>query len=58
MLTGEMKSACQIRTLYGMPCERCKFNDRCSAYKKQLKKEGKENVKKKQRSRRSKNSDQ
>ena len=58
MLTGEMKSACQIRTLYGMPCDRCKYNSKCSAYKNQLEKEGKENVKKKQRSRRSKNSSQ
>ena len=53
-----MRSACQIRTLYGMPCDRCRYNSKCSAYKNQLKKEGKENVKKKQRSRRSKNSDQ
>lgn len=58
MLTEEMRSACQIRTLYGMPCDRCKYNEKCSAYKNQLKKEGKENVKKKQRSRRSKNSNQ
>lgn len=50
MLTGEMKSACQIRTLYGLPCERCKYGAECSAYQNKLK-EGKENEQKKQRKR-------
>ena len=61
MLTGEMKSACQIRTLYGLPCERCKYAAKCSAYKKQnekLKNQNKEgkkqNEQKKQRKRRRK----
>lgn len=56
MVTGEMKSACAIRSMYGLPCDRCRYNEKCSAYKKQLK-EGKENEQKKQRKRRSKNSD-
>lgn len=55
MLTGEMKSACQIRTLYGLPCERCKYSAKCSAYQNKLK-EGKENEQKKQRKRRRKES--
>lgn len=55
MLTGEMKSACQIRTLYGLPCERCKYAAKCSAYQNKLK-EGKENEQKKQRKRRRKES--
>lgn len=41
----ELKSVCQIRTETGLPCERCKFNDVCTKYKK----ENKENGKKKQR---------
>lgn len=53
MLTGEMKSACQIRTLYGLPCERCKYAAKCSAYQNKLK-EGKENEQKKQGKRRRK----
>lgn len=55
MLTGEMKSACQIRTLYGLPCERCKYSAKCSAYQNKLK-EGKENEQKKRRKRRRKES--
>lgn len=55
MLTGEMKSACQIRTLYGLPCDRCKYSAKCSAYQNKLK-EGKENEQKKQRKRRRKES--
>ena len=51
-----MKSVCQIRTLTGLPCERCKFADTCKTYQKQLKKEGKENGKKKQRKSGSKDS--
>lgn len=58
MVTGEMKSACAIRSMYGLPCDRCKYNQKCSAYKKQTKeKEGKQNEQKKQRKRRSKDSD-
>lgn len=56
MLTDEMKSACQIRTLYGLPCERCKYAAKCSAYQNKLK-EGKENEQKKQRKRRSRRED-
>ena len=46
-----MTSVCQIRTLTGLPCDRCKFGDKCKTYQKQLKKEGKENEQKKQKSR-------
>lgn len=48
---SEMRSVCQIRTLTGLPCDRCKFGDKCKTYQKQLKKEGKENEQKKQKSR-------
>lgn len=53
MVTGEMKSACAIRTMYGLPCDRCKFGAKCSTYQKQLKKEVKANEQKKQRRKRS-----
>lgn len=48
---SEMRSVCQIRTLTGLPCDRCKFTDKCRAYQKQLKEEGKENEQKKQKRR-------
>ena len=47
-----MRSACQIRTLYGLPCERCRYNDECSTFKnEQIKKGKEENEQKKQRKR-------
>ena len=48
---SEMRSVCQIRTLTGLPCDRCKYADKCKTYQKQLKKEGKENEQKKQKRR-------
>ncbi len=60
MVTGEMKSACAIRAMYGLPCDRCRYNEKCSTYKNQnenlktkiKKKEGKENEQKKRKQRR------
>lgn len=52
MVTGEMKSACAIRAMYGLPCDRCRYNEKCSTYKNQLKKEGKKNEQKKRKQRR------
>ena len=46
-----MTSVCQIRTLTGLPCDRCKYGDKCKTYQKRLKKEGKENEQKKQKRR-------
>ena len=66
MVTAEMKGVCAIRSMYALPCEKCRYNDRCSTYKNQnenlktkmKKKEGKENEQKKQRKRsRKQNSD-
>ena len=52
-----MKSVCQLRTITGLPCDRCKYNGECKAYKK---KGGKENAKKQKKSgnRKRNNSDQ
>lgn len=55
MSLEEMKSVCQIRTLTGLPCERCTYADKCKTYQKE--KEGNSNEqKKKRRSRRKEDS--
>lgn len=55
MSLEEMKSVCQIRTLTGLPCERCTYADKCKTHLKE--KEGISNEqKKKRRSRRKEDS--